>query len=111
MGCLIAWLTLIFLKSEAGVFLNGPPDAVMKRFWIVLLKFVLFKSNSFKDDQIEKCSESTGIICVLFKIDFFFIKFHPQIIDSLFAIANYFVYLIIFKVGFKPANPTIEFIV
>ena len=67
--------------------------------------------NSLSDDQIEKCSESMGIIFVLFKIDFFLIKFYPHIIDSLFAIAICFVNFIISNVGFKPANPTIEFIV
>ena len=73
-----------------------------------------FKRQSKKKDeikdQIEKCSESTGMIFVLFKIDFFLIKFHPHIIDSLFAIAIFFVNLIILIVGSSPAIPTIELI-
>ena len=59
-------------------------------------------------DQIEKCSESTGINLVLFLINFFSIRFHAQIIDSLFAIAITFVCLIIFNVGSKPLIPTME---
>ena len=39
----------------------------------------------------------------------FFINDHPQIIDSLFAIAIFFVNLIIFKVGLKPSKPEIAF--
>ena len=57
----------MFLKSEEDVFLNGPPDAVIKIFSTLLFKFlhsVIF--NSLRDDQIEKCSESMGIIFVLF---------------------------------------------
>jgi hypothetical protein len=54
------------------VFLNGPPEAVIKSCWILSFKLLLLRSNSFREDQIEKCSESTGIICVLLKIDFFF---------------------------------------
>ena len=58
----------------------------------------------------EKCSESTGINFVLFFFNSFLIKFHPHIMDSLFAIAIFFVNLIIFKVGTNPSIPTIELI-
>jgi len=44
---------------------------------------------------------------VLFFFAFFFIKFQPQIIDSLLAIRIFFVLSIIFNVGFKPAKPGI----
>ena len=57
----------------------------------------------FSKDHIEKCSESTGINFVL---NFFnFIKFQPQIIDSLFAIAICFVISIDSKVDSKPSRP------
>ena len=39
---------------------------------------------------------------------FFFINFQPQIIDSLFAIAIFFVCLIILLVGYNPSNPDIQ---
>ena len=61
-------------KSVSGVLRNGPPDAVIKIFWIFLFKLLLILIfNWFKDDQIEKCSESTGMILVLCLIDFFLI--------------------------------------
>ena len=48
-----------------------------------------------------------GTILVLFFFAFSFIKFHPQIIDSLLAIRILFVLSIIFIVGFRPAIPGI----
>ena len=56
---------------------------------------------------MEKCSESTGINSVLNFFISFLINSQPQIIDSLFAIAIRFVFLIIFNVGFKPSRPEI----
>ena len=73
---------------------------------IFLISFLLvFEFNK------EKCSESKGIILVLYFFDSFFIKFQPQIIDSLLAIKSFFVDLIILIVGFKPAIPEIADIV
>ena len=59
---------------------------------------------------MEKCSESTGINWVLFFTNSLFIKFHPHIIDSLFAIAIFLVCLIICKVGLSPSIPVIALI-
>ena len=64
-GCLIASLGFIFLKFIIGRFKNGPPDAVINIFSIFFLLF------SFNKDQIEKCSESTGINSVLYFFKFF----------------------------------------
>ena len=61
--------------------------------------------------RIEKCSESIGIILVLYFLASFFIRFHPQIIDSLFAIKIFFENLMILIVGSKPAIPGIAEIV
>ena len=44
---------------------------------------------------------------VLYLFDCFFIKFQPQIIDSLFAINIFLLFLIKLKVGSKPAIPGI----
>ena len=55
-------------------------------------------------DQIEKCSESTGIKIVLCFFSFLLIKFQAQIIDSLLAIAIFLVNFIISIVGFKPCK-------
>ena len=57
---------------------------------------------------IEKCSESTGIILVLFFFACWFKNFHPQIIDSLFAIKIFLLFLIICNVGSRPAIPGID---
>ena len=62
---------------------NGPPEAVIYIFSIL-------EEVPFNKDQIEKCSESIGIKFVLCLSIFFLIKFHPQIKDSLFAIAIVF---------------------
>ena len=61
----------------------------------------------FINSIIEKCSESIGIIFVLFFTEKFLIKFHPQIIASLLAKSNFLVNLINAKVGTKPAIPGI----
>ena len=61
-----------------------------------------FLSISLKAYQMEKCSESTGINFVLFFFKFLFIKFQPQIIASLLAIAIVLLYLIISIVGLRP---------
>ena len=63
--------------------------------------------SDFINDHIEKCSESNGINFVLFFFNSFLIKFHPHIIDSLFAIPKFFEYLIICNVGSKPSSPEI----
>jgi len=42
---------------------------------------------------------------VLFFLAFFFIKFQPQMIASLFAIRIFFVFFITFIVGERPAIP------
>ena len=78
----------IFLNLLFGNFKKGPPEAVI---YIFSIFDVLLFSNK---DQIEKCSESTGINLVLYLINSFLISFHPQIIDSLFAIKIFFVCLI-----------------
>ena len=103
LGCFIAADGFINFNFLLLIFKKGPPDAVIN----ILSTFSdLFDSK----DQIEKCSESTGINLVLFFWSSFFIKFHPQIIDSLLAIAINFVYLIISIVGCKPSKPLIELI-
>jgi len=57
--------------------------------------------------DIEKCSESTGIKEQLYFFSSLWINFQPQIILSLFAIKIFFVNLITFNVGNKPAIPEI----
>ena len=52
---------------------------------------IFFLDLSLSTDHIEKCSESTGINLVLFFFNSLFNKFQAQIIDSLFAIAIFFV--------------------
>ena len=105
LGCFNAFLGVIFVNLFNGKWLKGPPDAVIKIFSISLL-FILWIR-----DQIEKCSESIGMNFVLFLFNAILINGQPQIIDSLFAIAMFLVYLIISSVGFKPSIPTNEFIV
>ena len=83
---------------------NGPPDAVIKIF-------STFEEVPFNNDQIEKCSESIGIKFVLCLTILFFIKFHPHIKDSLFAIAIVFVKGITSSVGSRPSKPLIALIV
>ena len=61
--------------------------------------------------HIEKCSESIGINLVLYFFNFFFIKYQPQIMDSLFALAIVFVNFITSKVGLRPSKPDIPHIV
>ena len=61
--------------------------------------------------RIEKCSESTGIKLVWFLFNSFLINDHPQIIDSLLAIAIFLLNLIISNVGNSPSKPVIEDIV
>ena len=79
---------LTFLILLTGNLYKGPPDAVIKKCSTLLIE-KLFKAN-----HNEKCSESTGIKSVLFFFNSFLIKFHPQIIDSLFAIVIILVNLI-----------------
>ena len=87
------------------LFKKGPPDAVNIIFLIVLTLLFLINWN------IEKCSESTGIKVVLFFESSLRIRFQPQIIDSLFAIAILFVNLITLSVGINPSIPDIALIV
>ena len=56
---------------------------------------------------IEKCSESMGTNSVLYLIEFFFIRFQPQIIASLFAKRIFLLILVNNIVGSKPAIPGI----
>ena len=95
---------MIFFRFFLLKFKNGPPEAVIKIFSI-------FSFESLIKDQIEKCSESIGINLVLFILNFFSIKFHAHIKDSLLAIAIVFVKGIIFKVGSKPSKPLMALIV
>ena len=60
-----------------------------------------FLVNSF----IEKCSESKGIIEVLFFFAIFFIILQPQIIDSLLANNIFLLCLIKSIVGLRPEIP------
>ena len=92
-----------FFISDRLLLIKGPPDAVKYIFFT----FLIF--SPFNNDHIEKCSESIGIKLVLYLLRFFFINFQPQIIDSLFAIAIFFVCLIILLVGYNPSNPDIAF--
>ena len=55
-------------------------------------------------------SSISGINSVLFFLSCIWIRFHPQIIVSLFAIAIFFVNLIILIVGSSPFIPEIELI-
>ena len=92
MACLIFTCLNFFL----GLSKNGPPDAVKK---ILSISFLSMPFNAY---QTEKCSESTGINSVLYFFKLFLIKSHPHIIDSLLAIAIFFVYFIISSVGLSP---------
>ena len=96
---------LAFFNLFNLYFRKGPPDAVIITFstlWI----------DSFRNkDQIEKCSESTGINLVLFFINFFSIRCQAHIIDSLFAIAIFFVESMQSIVESKPAKPVIAHII
>ena len=58
--------------------------------------------------QIEKCSESSGINCVLFFFNFFKIISQAHTIVSLLAIKIFFVNGIILRVGSRPLIPEIE---
>ena len=84
LGCLSAISLVINLNLFKGYFLKGPPEAVIKTFSILM--FLEFPIR----DHIEKCSESIGIIIVLFFFAILLIMFQPQIIDSLFANKTFF---------------------
>ena len=105
LGCLIAEDTLILLNFDNGKFKKGPPDAV--KIISSMLDLLTFLIN----DHIEKCSESTGMKFVLCFFNFYSIKFHPQIKDSLLAMAIFLVNLIVSIVGNKPCKPEIAHIV
>ena len=100
-GWINASFGLIFLNFEIFKFKKGPPDAVKNIFSISSILVFLISWS------IEKCSESMGTILVLFFFAFSFIKFHPQIIDSLLAIRIFFELPIIFIVGSRPTMPGI----
>ena len=72
---------------------------------------ILFTLLLFSIDQIEKCSESIGINFVLFLFKDSSIKFHAQIIDSLFAIPIVLLNFIASNVGSKPDKPEIAHII
>ena len=94
----IFYILLFFLKK-------GPPDAVKYIFDIILFQ------DFFINDHIEKCSRSIGIKFVLYFFSLVLINFHPQIMDSLFALDKFFVCGITLIVGSKPWNPDIPIIV
>ena len=96
---------LIFFIFFSFLFKKGPPDAVRYIFFIKLW------FSDFNNVQIEKCSESKGIKFVLFFLHSLSKNFHPQIIDSLFAVAKFLVYFIICNDGSNPSIPEIAFIV
>ena len=79
----VAFLILLIFQLR-----NGPPDAV------IIISSIVSIFLFFNKYQIEKCSESTGIKFVLFFASFFLISPQAHIIDSLFAIAIFFVELI-----------------
>ena len=97
MGVIFKLLFLLLKK--------GPPEAV------IIIFSTSDELRSLITDHIEKCSESTGINFVLCFWSCLLIKHHPQIIDSLFAIAIVFVCFTIFKVGLRPSKPVIAHIV
>ena len=57
--------------------------------------------------NIEKCSESIGIILVLYFIERLLIIFHPHITDSLLAKSTFLLFFNIKIVGESPAIPGI----
>ena len=71
---------------------------------------ILFLFSLLSNDHMEKCSESRGIKFVLFFFNSFLINFHPQIIDSLFAIPKLCEYFITSKVGSSPLIPDMPLI-
>ena len=75
----------------------------------IFLTFFIF--SFFNNDHIEKCSESKGMKPVLFFFNSLLINSHPQIIDSLFAIAKLLENFIICIDGSRPSIPEIAFIV
>ena len=103
LGCFNAIFGLIFDILLLGVFKKGPPDAV------IIICFTSDNLSSLIKLNIEKCSESIGINLVLFFFNLILIKFHPQIIDSLFAMSIFLVKGITSSVGFKPFITDIEF--
>ena len=60
---------------------------------------------------MEKCSESIGIILVLYLFPSLLIICQPQIIDSLFARSIFLLFLVKLIVGSNPAIPGIDDIV
>jgi len=59
-GCFVACVGVIDLSLFKGVSRNGPPDAVIK------ISSISLSLKSFVKLKIEKCSESTGRILVLY---------------------------------------------
>ena len=75
-GCLSILFNESLFIFFGDTFNNDPPDAVKYIFSILLF-------NWFEiPNQIEKCSESTGIKAVLFFFNSLLIMFHAHIIDS-----------------------------
>ena len=84
-----------------------PPliDQILKKIPSDNLKILIASGlhrEMTESEKIEKCSESIGIILVLYFLEYLFINFQPQIIASLLAISNFLLDLTIFSVGFKP---------
>ena len=74
-GCVIACFGLIFLNLFNDEFKKGPPEAVRIISSIsLLLKFLV-------SSIIEKCSESTGTICVLYLLIGVLLSFKQEDIE------------------------------
>ena len=71
-----------FFHFFFDIFKNGPPEAV------IIISSISSSATFFVSSIIEKCSESTGNILVLYFLIYFDNISQPQIIASLFAIAT-----------------------
>jgi len=104
-GCLTAFSGVIVFWTLIGELRSGPPEAVSTISSISSFEYSLVKFH------IEKCSESIGINLVLCLLNFYFIKYQAQIMDSLFAIPIVLLNFITSKVGLRPSKPDIAHIV
>ena len=96
----MAWDGFIFFNLFIGTFKKGPPEAV------IIISSTSSLLTPFVSFIIEKCSESTGTISVLYFLISLFKIGHPHIIVSLFAKATFLLILMASIVGCNPANPT-----